>query len=137
MKKLITLLFIIPAFQLMSQSKPVRIVFDVTSGDTLTHKAVLRHVSSMAATYPQSSFEVVVYGSALTMFVRGKSIVSKAVQELESNHNVSLKICEQAMIRNKIEISQLLPGVVTVPDGILEIVNKQAEGWGYIKETLR
>jgi intracellular sulfur oxidation DsrE/DsrF family protein len=31
--------------------------------------------------------------------------------------------------------SQLIAGVQTVPDGILEIVQKQAAGWGYIKEA--
>ena len=38
------------------------------------------------------------------------------------------------MKRHKIEKSQLIPGVTTVPDGILEIIMKQKEGWGYIKE---
>ena len=29
--------------------------------------------------------------------------------------------------------SQLLPNVMTVPDGVGEIVSKQNQGWGYIK----
>lgn len=135
MKKLILLLLIASSFQLMAQPKPVKIVFDVTSGDTLTHQAVLRHVSLMAASYPQSSFEVVVYGSAMPMFVKGKSTVAKAIQKLEVNPNVSFKVCEQTMVRYKVDKSQLIANVGTVPDGILEIVNKQAEGWGYIKEA--
>jgi len=119
----------------MAQTKPVKIVFDVTSADTLTHQAVLRHVSGMAAAYPQSTFEVVVYGSAMPMFVKGKSTVTKSIQKLASNPNVSFKVCEQTMERYKVDKSQLVTNVGTVPDGILEIVNKQAEGWGYIKEA--
>jgi intracellular sulfur oxidation DsrE/DsrF family protein len=123
------------SFFTFAQTKPVKIVFDVTSSDTLVHQAALRHVTEMAKAYPQSSFEVVVYGGAMLMFVKGKSTVSKSIQKLEGNSNVSFAVCEQTMVRYKIDKSQLLTNVRTVPDGILEIVNKQAEGWGYIKEA--
>src|SRR6266704_129706 len=100
--KSLTIAFTFLAFGAMAQAKPVKIVFDVTSSDTLTHQAVMRHVSGMAAAYPQSTFEVVVYGSAMPMFVKGKSTVSKAIQKLESNPHVSFKVCEQTMERYKI-----------------------------------
>ena len=135
MKTFLVIIFNALSLYASAQTKPVKIVFDVTSSDTLTHQAVLRHVSSMAAAYPQSVFEVVVYGSAMPMFVKGKSTVSNAIQKLESNPNVSFKVCEQTMARYKVDKSQLVGNVGTVPDGILEIVNKQAEGWGYIKEA--
>ena len=133
--KTLAICFTLVSLVAMSQTKPVKIVFDVTSADTLTHQAVMRHVSGMAAAYPQSVFEVVVYGSAMPMFVKGKSTVSKSIQKLASNPNVSFKVCEQTMERYKVDKSQLVTNVSTVPDGILEIVNKQAEGWGYIKEA--
>ena len=38
------------------QNKPVKIVFDVTSKDTLTHQAVLRHVNAMASSYTKFQF---------------------------------------------------------------------------------
>ena len=37
------------------------------------------------------------------------------------------------MRNQKVEKSQMLPKVATVPDGIGEIVARQREGWGYIK----
>jgi intracellular sulfur oxidation DsrE/DsrF family protein len=37
------------------------------------------------------------------------------------------------MKANSVDITQLVPGVQTVPDGIYEIITKQREGWGYIK----
>jgi intracellular sulfur oxidation DsrE/DsrF family protein len=135
MKSLLTVAFIALAIEATAQAKPVKIVFDVTSADSLTHQVVMRHVSLMSAAYPQSTFEVVVYGAAMPMFVKGKSTVGKAIQKLESNHNVSFKVCEQTMARYKVDKSQLVANVGTVPDGILEIVTKQSEGWGYIKEA--
>jgi intracellular sulfur oxidation DsrE/DsrF family protein len=122
-------------FLAVAQTKPVKIVFDVTSRDTLTQQTAIRHVTLMAESYPQSYFEVVIYGGALNMVVNGKSTVSKAIQKLEGNSKVSFKVCEYTMKRAGVDKSQLLPGVGTVPDGIIEIVTKQGEGWGYIKEA--
>src|SRR5260221_4920138 len=104
MKNFLAIVFCsLVVLQSIAQTKPVKIVFDVTSADTLTHQAVMRHVSGMAAAYPQSVFEVVVYGSAMPMFVKGKSTVSKSIQKLASNPNVSFKVCEQTMERYKVD----------------------------------
>lgn len=94
----------------------------------------MRHVSGMAKAYPDSKFEVVIYGGALPMVVKGQSTVAKDLKELENNKNVSFKVCAITMKRYNIESSQLLSSTQVVPDAILEIVTKQGEGWGYIKE---
>jgi uncharacterized protein len=119
----------------MAQTKPVKIVFDVTSSDTLVHQAALRHVSSMAAAYPQSVFEVVIYGGALPMLMKNKSSVAKGIVKLQGNTNVSFKACQETMKRYNVDQSQLFSNVGVVPDAIIEIVTKQGEGWGYIKEA--
>lgn len=133
--KTLSIVFTFLAFGAMSQTKPVKVVFDITSADTLTHQAVLRHVSGMAKAYPQSTFEVVIYGGALPMVVKNKSSVAKGIQKLENSPNVSFKVCEETMKRYNVDKTQLLPSVGTVPDAIIEIVTKQGEGWGYIKEA--
>ena len=89
----------------------------------------------MAKAYPESKFEVVVYGGALPMVTAGKSTIAKGIKELEINKNVSFKVCEVTMKRHNVNKSQLLPSVQVVPDAIMEIVTKQGEGWGYIKES--
>jgi uncharacterized protein len=119
----------------MAQAKPVRIVFDITSNDSLAHQAVLRHVTGMSKSYPDSKFEVVIYGGALPMVVKNKSTVAKSIQQLGDNKNVSFKVCAVTMQRFAVDQSQLLPGTQVVPDAIMEIVTRQAEGWGYIKEA--
>ena len=53
------------------------------------------------------------------------------------NPRVSFKVCEIAMKNQNVAKSQLLPTVMTVPDGIGEIVSKQNQGWGYIKVLAR
>jgi intracellular sulfur oxidation DsrE/DsrF family protein len=118
-----------------AQDKPVKIVFDVTSDNTKVHGTTIRHVKAMSQAYPDSKFEVVMYSGAMDMVLKGKSSVETDMEELAKNENVSFVICEGTMKRYQVDTSQLIPGVTTVPDGILEIIKRQAEGWGYIKEA--
>jgi len=136
MKKIILFcpLFVL-SLGLWAQSLPVKVVFDVTSKDEATHQATLRHVNMMATNYPDSEFEVVVYAGAYPMVLQEHSTVSQEILQLEGNEKVSFVVCEATLKRHQIKPSQLLAGVKTVPDGILEIVTKQGEGWGYIKES--
>lgn len=136
MKKKFALFFIIlfPLF-VMGQKKPYRILFDITSKDTLTHQAVLRHVSGMAMAYPDALLEVVIYGGAWPMVVSEKSSKTVTVKELAQNKNVSFKLCALTMERHGVKESELISGVSVVPDAIIEIVTRQGEGWGYIKES--
>jgi len=122
-------------FSAWGQARPVKVVFDVTSKDEATHQAVVRHVTMMAEAYPESEFAVVVYGGALPMLLNDQSAVSEKIANFKDSPNVSFIVCEGTMNRYKVDKSQLLHGIETVPDGILEIVLKQADGWGYIKEA--
>lgn len=135
MKECIVLFLILSGQIVSAQTKPVRIVFDITSRDTLTHQATMRHVKGMAAAYPDARLEIVIYGGALAMAVDGKSAAGKDVEALAGNDHVSFKVCGITLDRFKVDRSRLLAGVEVVPDAILEIVTKQGEGWGYIKES--
>ena len=135
MKKICILLAIIWTTALWSQETAVKIVFDVTSADEGTHKSAVRHVKMMAEAYPDSEFELVMYSKAMNMALADKSVVAADMEELAKKENVSFKICAGTMNRNKVKEAQLVKGVDVVPDGIVEIVTKQAQGWGYIKEA--
>lgn len=117
------------------QSKPVKIVFDLTSKDESVHQAAIRHLKGMSSAYPESQFELVVYGEAYPVVLKENSSTSNDIQMLTQNKNVSIKLCEGTMKRKGIDKSSLVTGVGTVEDGIIEIITKQGEGWGYIKET--
>ena len=135
MKHLLIMLSMMVCSLAVAQEKPVKIVFDVTSADEAVHQTAIRHVKMMAAAYPDSEFEVVVYSGAIDMVTNGKSSVEEDIIALGNNENVQFKVCEGTMKRKGITTNELVPGVGTVPDGILEIVTKQGQGWGYIKEA--
>lgn len=113
--------------------QPYRVVFDLTSRDSLDQKAVVRWLKELPAGSPDVEMEVVMYGKGLELVMPERSTVLAEVQEAMKNPKVSFRVCAIAMKNNKIEKSQMLPAVQVVPDGIRELVTKQQENWGYIK----
>ena len=115
------------------QPQPYKVVFDLTSDDPLDQAAVLRWLHEVGTANPQTEMEVVMYGRGLALVVPERSAKVEDVKEAIARPHVSFKVCEISMKNQKVDKSQLLPNVGTVPDGIGEIVAKQQHGWGYIK----
>jgi len=113
--------------------KDYKVVFDLTSGDTLSQQTAIRWVNEITKAEPTAQVEVVMFGKGLPLAVQERSALANDVMSLATNKNVAFKVCAIALANQKIDKSQLLTGVQIVPDGIYEIVSKQREGWGYIK----
>jgi len=137
MKKL--LFFIVASFlfsiSLRAQKQDYRVVFDLTSKDSIDQKSVIRWINEIMESNPTAQVEVVMFAQGTALAVKDRSLVSDAVTKYSANKNVSFKICAIAMKNQHIDQSQLVPGVQMVPDGIYEIISKQREGWGYIKAS--
>jgi hypothetical protein len=116
-----------------AQRQPYRVVFDLTSRDTLEQKAVLRWLREVGNSSPNAQMEVVMYGKGFELVMPERSAYTADVKEAMKNRNVTFKVCAIALRNNNIDKSQLLAGVQTVPDGIYELVSKQQDHWGYIK----
>jgi intracellular sulfur oxidation DsrE/DsrF family protein len=116
-----------------AQRQPYRVVFDLTSRDTLEQKAVLRWLREVGTSSPDAQMEVVMYAKGFELVMPERSPYVAEVTNAMKNPNVTFKVCEIALKNNNVAKSQLLPGVQTVPDGIYELVSKQQDHWGYIK----
>ena len=135
MKKIILLVSILTSLAGFStaQNKDYKVVFDLTSKDTLNQQSLLREMSLVKEGNPDAQLEAVIYGQGLGLIIKNASSQSAEIQRLLSMSDVSIKVCALAMKRQKVDASQLLPNVQIVPDGIYEIISKQRDGWGYIK----
>jgi len=118
---------------MQSQTHPYRVVFDLTSRDTLDQKAVLRWIREVSTSSPKAQMEVVMYAKGFELVMPDRSAFINDVKEALKNPNVAFRVCAVALKNNNVDKSQLLAGVGTVPDGIYEIVSKQQDNWGYIK----
>ena len=128
----ITVILII-ATQISFAQKDYKVVFDLTSGDSLSQQTALRWMTEVMKAEPTAQVELVMFGKGLPLAINGKSAVADGIAQLVGNKNVNIYVCSVAMANQHVDKSQLLPGVQTVPDGIYEIISKQRQGWGYIK----
>ena len=134
MKKILLILTVLFFnFCSQAQQKDYRVVFDLSTGDSVSQQALVREVDIIKTSSPEAKVEVVVYGKGLSLIVKDKSMYTEAIQKLLNMKDVSFKVCAINMQRNKVDKSQLIAGVEPVPDGIYELISKQREGWGYIK----
>jgi intracellular sulfur oxidation DsrE/DsrF family protein len=116
-----------------AQRANYRVVFDLTSRDTVDQKNMIRWLKEIRESNPEAKMEVVMYSKGLELVVKDKSYVAEDVTKLAADKNITFSVCAVAMKNNSVTEDQLLPGVHIVPDGIYEIITNQREGWGYIK----
>jgi intracellular sulfur oxidation DsrE/DsrF family protein len=118
---------------IFGQSSNYKVVFDMTSKDTIDQRSVIRWINEVTSNNPDAKTEVVMFGLGTALAVKDRSLVADAVSKLSANKNISFKICAIAMKNQHLTENDLVPGVQMVPDGIYEIISKQRDGWGYIK----
>lgn len=109
-----------------------RIIFQMTSGDTLDHISLMKQLGNVLSLSPSTAIIVVCHGPGLEMLVTKKSIVG---DKIKSNiaKGVVFDACGFAMKSRNVDKSEILPSVMVVPSGIIEIVSKVEEGWVYLK----
>src|SRR5262245_50052687 len=119
MKKILPLTGFFMLITLLAQSQTnYKVVFDMTSRDSINQAAVVREVNLIRENNPDAKMEVVMYGQGIDLAIKGRSGQEANVVKLLTDKGVSFKICAIAMKRNNIDKSQLITGVEVVPDGI-------------------
>lgn len=115
-----------------SKSNVHKIVFQLTTNDTLAHKALMKQLSNITTVAPTTKIEIVCHGPGLEMLVTDKSIVHQKIKQL-SAIGVSFIACEFSMKERNVAQDKIIPEAGYVKAGIIEIVSKQEQGWSYIK----
>ena len=126
---LVTALFY---FSASAQSNQ-KIVFDFVKADTADFRIMVTQIKNVLKEDPNTAIEVVCYGPGLMMLVSDKTNVSKEMEELQKSPTVNFAACANTMRRLKVEKSQLVPFAKIIPVAMLELSNRQKEGWSYIK----
>src|SRR5215208_300600 len=80
-----------------AQNQPYRVVFDLTSRDTLEQKAVLRWLREVGTSSPNAQMEVVMYGKGFELVMPERSAFVNDVKDAMKNPNVSFKVCAIAL----------------------------------------
>ncbi|MBK6343960.1 MAG: DsrE family protein [Flavobacteriales bacterium] len=135
MKKLLLLIPLLFATASMSAQGGVRqhrIVMQLTSGDTLVHKNLMKQFKNMKEASPTLQLEVVCHGPGMDMLMSDRSIVQGKVKEFASQGIVFLA-CDNTIRERNLDPAKVLPEAGHVKAGIIHIVERQEDGWSYIK----
>jgi intracellular sulfur oxidation DsrE/DsrF family protein len=137
MKKLLllSLLAIGLITTVQAQDKPDRqhrIVMQLVSGDTLVHKGLMRQLRNMLEAAPTMKLEVVCHGPGMDLLMSDRSMVADKVKHF-SERGIVFLACENTIAERKLDRGKIIPEAGFVKAGIIHIVERQEEGWSYIK----
>lgn len=107
-------------------------VVHVNFEDPERQKHGLKNVTNMLNEVKNGDIVVICHGKGLSLLVKGTTPAAADVERL-MKLGVHFAACENTMRERSIPQEDLLPGVVTVPSGAVEVVRKQQAGHGYFR----
>ncbi|BBP04333.1 hypothetical protein TPL01_28550 [Sulfuriferula plumbiphila] len=107
------------------------VVVQANGKDAADFKRALILASNMHEVLTKAKFEVVVYGPSvklLTAFSNEVPLIQKVQGE-----GIKIIACGRSLKSEHLNDSNLAPDITVVPFGAVHIVNRQKQGWQYIK----
>lgn len=110
-----------------------RVVMQVSDGDAAKWNLALNNAKNLQADLGAANvdIEIVAYGPAIGMLKSDSTVGSRVDEAVGSG--VKVMACENTMRGQKLTKADMLPSVSYVPAGVVEIMQKQQQGWAYIR----
>lgn len=116
-----------------AKSAKHKVIFQVSDADPKKWALALSNVANVQEDVGKENvdIEIVAYGPGLGMLKMG-SEVGERVQSAMGN-GVKVVACENTMRNQKVSKEDMLPNIGYVKAGVVELMNRQAEGYAYIR----
>ena len=110
-----------------------RVVMQVSDNDTAKWNLALNNARNLQADLGAGNvdIEIVAYGPGIGM-LKADSVVGARVGEALAS-GVKVVACDNTMRGQKLTKPDMLPDVGYVSAGVVEIMQKQQQGWAYIR----
>jgi len=126
--------------EVIDEENAHKIVMHIDDNDPKKMNLVLNNASNIYKYYfdkgEEAIIEIVAYGPGLKMFLIN-SPVKKRLKTISQNfENVSFKACANTMkkmSKKKGKPVKLDPTVTVTPSGAVHLINRQEQGWAYLK----
>ena len=114
-------------------AKKTRVVVQVSEADPARWNLALNNVRNLQQDLGADNVtvEVVAYGPGIGMLKMDSAVGSRISEALKSG--VKVAACENTMRGQKLTHADMLPNVGYVPAGVVEIIQRQQEGWAYLR----
>jgi len=112
--------------------KKLKVVFHLTTSDTLAQKGLAKQLANFLTAAPNARLEVVCHNNGITFLQTATTQQAENIRALKAK-GVDFVACENTMRDRKIKREDLVAECRTVPAGVVEVALKQDKGWSYIK----
>lgn len=109
-----------------------KIIFQLTDGDAGVHQKFIRQLNNILQAAPNAKIEVVTHGMGIDLLKLEQNTFEDELLAL-SKKGILFVICENTLKQRGMQKNQFLSLAGFVPSAILELVQKQENGWIYIK----
>lgn len=98
---------------------------------------LLNNVKNLLLSYGDSlssiSVEVLANSEAVKGYIYSSNLIDKCLLKVLAQKGVTFAACNNALLGMNISKQQIFPFVKVVPVGVRELIDKQQEGYAYIK----
>ena len=110
-----------------------KVVMQVSDGDAAKWNLALNNAKNLQADLGAGNvdIEIVAYGPGIGMLKADSAVATRVGEALASG--VKVVACENTMRGQKLTKPDMLPDVGYVSAGVVEIMQKQQQGWAYIR----
>ena len=122
-----------PAFAQVAPATQNRVVVQVSDNDPGKWNLALNNARNLQADLGGKNveIEIVAYGPGIGM-LKADSIVGNRIGEAVGS-GVRVVACENTMRGQKLQNADMLSGIDYVQAGVVEIMQRQQQGWAYLR----
>jgi intracellular sulfur oxidation DsrE/DsrF family protein len=126
------LLLAVPAFAQKPAARN-QVVLQVSDNDPAKWNLALNNANNLQKDLglDDVELEIVVYGPGIGMLKSDSPVAARISSAL--GNGIKVVACENTMAGQKLQKSDMLPGIGYVPAGVVELMKKQQQGWAYLR----
>lgn len=112
-----------------------RVVMHLNSGDQKVQLGALKNIRHLYQEVGRDrlQLELVVHGAGLTLFTKSATAFGQDLAQLKAEYGVLFTACSNTMKTMKIVREDLIPEVGDTAPAMVRLMERQEEGWSYIK----
>jgi intracellular sulfur oxidation DsrE/DsrF family protein len=135
MKKIISALAAALAFVIATSAGAAdnRVVIQVSDNDSGKWNLALNNARNLQTALGKDNvdIELVAYGPGIAM-LKADSLVGNRIEDAGKD-GVRVVACENTMKNQKLVKDDMLRGIAYAPAGVVQIMERQKQGWSYIR----
>jgi len=110
-----------------------RVIFQVSDADPAKWNLALNNIKNVQTDLgaANTEVEIVAYGPGIGMLKADAVIANRVIDAMAQG--VKVVACENTMTNQKIKREDMIDKITYVKAGVVELMQKQREGWAYIR----